>query len=257
MKVHFRRISVFLFFAVLWLSSALYNFSNTDSVLYILIIFASVLSLYMIKNRKIGALAAVAISAVFCFYKINYLFYAAPSLFLIIAHKDLTSSEDTNHNRKNDDSLFYNCISLGFLSGIATLIYSFIKISELSSMSDFYYLRYELTIMLFLLLFIWLFAKSLGAFENKKSQTFKFEKNSKKVQKFRVIYAANIICYLGTVFYYHSIISGTTMDVRIIFFPWFLYVYSIIYNKDPFVQSLFQKVERVFTEFANTDRVRK
>ena len=257
MKVHLRRILVFLFFAVLWLSSAMSNFSNADSVLYVLVIFASVLSLYVIKNKNIGALVSVAVSAAFCFYKLNYLVYAAPSLFLIIAHKNLTSSEDKNHNRKNDDGLFYNCISLSFISGIATLIYSFNRISGLYSVSGFYYLRYELTIMLFLLLFVWLFADSLGAFEKKKGQKSRIDKNNNKGQKFRAIYAANIVCYLGTVFYYHSIITGTTQNVRIIFFPWFLYVYSIVYNHDPYIQSLFQKVERVFTEFANTDRVRK
>lgn len=257
MKVHFRRISVFLFFALLWFSSALYNFSNIDSVLYVIVIFASVCSLYLIKNRRIGALVAVAISAVFCFFKINYLFYAIQTLFLIIAHKDLTSPEDKNQNRKNDDNLFYNCISLSFLSGIATLIYSLINIFEKSSRPGLFFLRYELTIVLILLLFIWLLAKSFGAFDNEKSQKPGIDKKSKKVQKFRVLYAVSIVCHIGTFFYYYSLISGTSLDIRIIYSPWFLYVYSIVYNNDPYIQSLFQKAEKIFTDFANTDRVRK
>lgn len=221
--------------------------------IYILGFIASVICVYVIKNKHLGFFIGIAVLLAMIFYDANYICLTVIAFLLICAHKNLMQNISSDNKKKQTTNDFsFVCVQFSLLAAIALIIYSFIltidsgiSITKISSGSP--------VIILFWLAGLFVYSP----LQNKKD---KQNKSSDKMNKqlfssFRFMYLVSILGFAATVFFWCCVKDG---DIEIsnnaVFFPWFVYICSMIYNNDPYIRALSESVENLLNNIS--DKIR-
>lgn len=237
-------IKKFLFFLFLTFSYSLQAIVRAYqySYVYFFGFMIAVAFLYVIKNKYIGALAGVVLLVATEFYDTNYKFLTVIAFLLICAHRNLHFSLLPEEKKKKDSGGFsFICVQLAIFATIALFIYSSVLLINDTKINndtmDFS------RVYLILMWFIGIFVYSL--FKNKSD---KHKKSANKINKsvsdsLRFMYLVSILGFSATVLFTYAKTGFILISYNAIFFPWFVYICAMVYNCDPYIESLAKSIE--------------
>lgn len=260
MKLQLKKLFPLFFFAIAWvLPTAKYRQLGWNSVLFVLGTFIAVIALHLVKSRVIALLIAAAAFAALVICDVDYLFAALPPFLLTCAHKEAAAVQEENNNKrqKNKQSDYsYIFVWLNLYFGIAVVIYGFIALFNGAvkyTDSLVQYIRFSWWMCLvFIVLFILSFSKQ----KNKKGT--KTKKEHGKLSNLRSIYIMSIVSYIESLFcFYANSYDAVYQLNQIVFFPWFIYIASLIYDGDAIIDMIIEKTDTFVTKLSVIDRVKK
>ncbi len=249
MKAETKKILFFLFLTVTYFTQAINN-AFKFSFVYFFGFMLAVALLYVIRNKYIGTVIGLIPLLAMEFYNTDYKQLTVVAFLLICAHKNLIT--DTDNNKTNVFS--FVLVQLSIFATVALFIYDFILIAKYNPVLITGH--FSRTV----LIFGWFIGMLLYSFsENKKDNR---KKSSRKIggsvaSSLRFIYLVSIFGFAATVLFYQSRTGYLDISNTAIFFPWFVYICSTVYNGDPYVGSLTESISDLFTEIAYKDKVRK
>lgn len=238
MKKFFKK-HIFVFLVVVVYSSQVVTQENSyKAYIYFLVNIAAAAFLYMIKNKYIALICSLLPLVVMEFIEPECKFFSLIPILLICAHKNIISEmvESEKHKEKSE-RLFSVLLSQSclFLS-VAFIIYDLVLSIENNNTYIPYYVKRSLFILVWLLI---VFVFSLIDSHNNKN-----EKKARKhfLGKIRFLYFISVLGLFATVLYCcveHNAVSFAQM---VMFFPWLLFICSLLYNEDPYVEAMSEKL---------------
>lgn len=213
----------------------------------------SVVLLYIINNKFIAVLTGVCLLLTTLLYDKQYAPLTVIAFFLISAHKALMQDVNVDKKSKKEFNGFsFCCVQISVLSTVALFIYDFMFLSKVNMIFSLAVI--SRAILIFILI-IGLFVYS--CFKSKTKQN----KTSLKISKgfsdsLRFIYLVSIISFFSTVWFSYVRISYMNMSYDIVFFPWFVYICTMAYNGDVYLEALAKDAEGLLEKISYRDMVK-
>ena len=213
----------------------------------------SVAVLYIIKNKYISALAGIGLLSATWFYNSDYMKLTVTAYLLICAHKYLMSDISAGKKRKKDANVFsFCCVQAAILAGAALLIHSIALLSsEYANVSTTVFTRASFTV-------IWLVGLSIYSFYKSRSKSPKHSVNISKgvSDSLRFMYVVGILSFVATALFAYAKNSQMVIQPQSIFFPWFVYICSMVYNNDVYVEAFAKDLENNLQKIFNKNAVK-
>lgn len=252
MKSETKKSLFFLFLTATYFSQAI-NDAYKFSFVYFFGFMIAVAVLYVIRNKYIGTFIGSALLLAMEFYSADYKQLTVIAFLLICAHKILMS--DSSSNKSNNASGFsFICVQLSIFVTIALFIYDFILMSEgLPNLSS---MRLNRTVMIF----IWLIGTFIYSLHKNKKD--KKKKSSDKLNKqlsaaLRFMYFVSILGFAATVLFFCAKFEKLDISYTAVFFPWFVYICSMVYNGDPYIIALANSIEKALIKNSDKSKVKR
>lgn len=255
MKSETKKIIFFLFLAVAYFSQA-FTDAFEFSFVYFFGFMLAVAILYIIKNIYIGTLAGLVLLSAMEFYDTDYKQLTIIPFLLICAHKHLiTDTGNNSKGKKNTSSFYFVCVQLSIFATIALFIYDFILISN-NHPSDAPSTLFSRTTLI-LLWFVGMFVYSVVARKSNKLQTHTFKMNKALSGNLGFMYLVSILAFMATVLFCFIRVKYMNISYHAIYFPWFIYICSMVYNGDPYIKSLAESIGNLLTKISYKDKVKE
>lgn len=252
MKTETKKALCFLFIVITYCLQAIvkiYSFC----CLYIFSFMASVALVYVIKNKYLGFLAGAMVLVATEFYDSNYKYLTAIAFLLICAHRNLVSAEGSCKKGKKDTDVFsFLLVQLALFLSIALFLYCAVLIQSTtinSAATNFHRV---------LLIYLWI----IGIFIYSVCKSRKSKGNIHKIDKqlssnLRFMYLVSFFALSATVLFSYAKIGHIHMTYDVIYFPWFTYICSMVYNGDPYIKSLAESIGNLLTKISYKDKVKE
>lgn len=252
MKSETKKALFFLFLAITYSLQAIVSVYQFSYV-YFFGFMVAVALLYVIKNKYIGAFAGILILMAAEFYDTNYKYLTVIAFLLICAHKNLKFDLSDETKKKKDSSGFsFILVQLTVFATIALFVYDFILIAKT---------EVNIVVEIFsraAMIFLWLIVILVYSLLNNHSM----KKSSVKINKqlsgsLRFMYLVSIFAFSATVLFSYAEVGSIHISYNAVFFPWFLYICSMVYNGDPYVKSLAESIGNLLKKISYKDKVSK
>lgn len=236
-----KRLSVFII-VFIWvdLKQILMNLSFENHVFLVGFFVSAILS-FIVKKAYVYLLLSMAITGLISVYHIEYIIWAVPALCMLFAHK--ISSDNTKFLRPLYRRRFYELIFVGCFSFSIPLV---LKIQDYDPLSHKNVLFYHFIISL---IFFVLFICGRGLICSKKIQL----KEKQRCKLLCGIYAFSAICSATIGCFYKVFNYFLYFDYKIILLPWVLLFCFMIWNGDPIVELISNKIDLAFDKFSKMD----
>ncbi len=223
------------------------------SYVYYLSFILSVAVLYIIKNKYIAALTGIGLLSAAWFYNSNYIMLTVTAFLLICAHKNLMADINFDKKRKKDINIFsFCCIQAAILAGAALFVYDFILLSdEYVDVSALVFSKAALIV-------VWLVGILVYSFYKSRIKKPKYSLNISKgvSDSLRFMYLVSILAFAATALFAYVKNSQISIQPQSIFFPWFVYVCSMVYNGDVYVEAFSKDLEGYLQKVSNKNMVK-
>lgn len=253
MKKETKKDIFFLFVVIAYSLQAIARDSSADYVIYISGIIVSAALLHIIKNRYLGALAGLAVIALMEFFDPYCKFLTVIPFLLICAHKSLTAnaSEAKKKEKDSTDSYSFFIVQACLFLSIGLVIYCLVSGTE---NQGYYFLPRSY------LIFFWLVGMLIYSFLEERSG--KKGKGMKKSGKslssgLQFLYFVSVIAFSATVFFSCAKRWGISFSHNVIYLPWFIFICSMVYNGDPYIEAMSSRIESFLVKISDSDKVKK
>lgn len=249
-----KKVLFFLVISLVYISQA-FTSEHPFGYIYYFGFMLAVVLLYIIRSKYLSILLSLALLVAMEFYNANYKYLTVIAFLLIVAHKNLTY--DMNFIPKNKISSFHFssfCVQTSIFLTVVLFIYSLILISKNNPFSSVQRLSRTVLIMIWL---IGVFLYSIYRDKNKNKQKCAIKINKNLSNKLQYMYLVSIIAFLTTVLFTYAKSNTLIMDYHTIYFPWFTYICTMIYNSDPYIESMAESIENLLNKISYKDMVKK
>lgn len=232
----------FLWCAFLFIFWILPCFSMTvffKTYIYFAFFVLSMAVLYLAKKETAALLGLSAISLAAAIYEYEYLFLVLPVVLLIYAHRSATQSLTSKGESKSAGGLTDTYTTLSFILMIGQLVYSFI-VYQTTEPHRAENILYALEVApLFIALFIFLIVQTRS-----KKGTKGHKADSKKQSSLKMIYFVSLFGTVISVSTFYAVNDYGTQHNRTEYVFWFIFVMLMAVNKDPYICSGIEKIEK-------------
>lgn len=252
-----RTIKPFLLFSALWLVPVWFlpgydyryywesYLDNVDILLSIFSFMIMVVFLYLIKNPYVTLSFSVVLSALFVCFDCHFTFNMLSLFLLVLAHKECSYNNIKSKGKKYEFNkpLFYYliiCFCLILISFI--LSYNDLKVDRYIYI--YQSISYVALTWLIPLMFICLFVSTFLKKPSDKNQ----------VINLRIVYILSFLRFVVSMLSYIKA-SAFVINIRIVSFPWFLYLFLLIVNKDPYFSVFFQALDNLLNKIIKYKQV--
>lgn len=224
---------------------------NSNSEIFMWTMLCSLALFFVIKDKIIAWITAVAVAVVPNINNFDYLFLSLFVLFLIIAYRENMHIEQPQNKKKKKQkkeekpfSSWFLLIAGGF--GAIALILSLgtaFAPNQKTYYNDFFHIEY----LLILCVMLFFFVASLV-----------LRKKGHEIPTTLVaVYVLNILLFFVMIMYCQVTLKGDTHNYRCILFPWYAYMSMIICGDDPVMNIILNSADKALTEFINKKQVTK
>ena len=250
MKNETKKVLFFIFLIALYLLQGIGHSFMFGSV-YVFGFLAAVILLYIIKNKFIGFLSGLILLLAMEFYDTHYKQLTVLAFLLICTHKNILSeiSCDNKTRRKKANGFTFFCIQITILTTIALFIYDFVLLPDASGSDLIFFSRS-------VLIYIWLIGLFIYSLKSKHQATIIKQANKENLNNLRFTYLVSIFSFSATVLYFYIRIAPMSLHHTVVFFPWFVYICSMLYNGDVYIKALAKSVEESLEKISNKDMVK-
>lgn len=258
MKDCLKKLMPNVFFVAVWFlydtDIDAHNESVLKSVVSVVAFSVSLLCFFVIKKPYYSVLPALIMSVAVSFYNVEYLFFYVPVFIVIYMYMSAITMPEVGKEKKSSSENLTNdalmVVSINF--SIAIAIYGFIKLLSYPDNHnytlEFSISVYSLVITAFLTIFLFYGTKNKNSYRKRKQES---KTKSKVINNINIV---SVIIYASQLFAYYSSAHHNSGYFGIAFFPWFMYILIVIYNKDANYLAFIDSFEAKIENFLNAKR---
>lgn len=226
---------------LIWLIPATKMMLTGKAISFAVVFFVSGLILRFISNKKIAVIAVLIINSAIMIYSYEYIFVAAPAIFLILSlyfiYQEKDKKKQSYKSKENMDwsNLFATTTVLIF---IAKAIYAFARLqTNIGQNTENLVLAIKSASSIFLF-FVTLIIVTLVSGRNEPSADVKW---------LRKIYIISVSGIAVSVFYYYAVNPFSTHSPQLEFIYWITIIIYMAVSGDPNMNLLLTKVKKCIT----------
>lgn len=247
MKTKIGKVYIFICFLLFCVTRMGFFYLQDNSKIYLASIICAFTLFFIISDKIIAWIAAVAVSVIFNINNFDYLFLSLFVLFLIIAYRENMHIEKPKNKKKKQEQKFsswFLIIALCF--GVVALIFSvdsYFAINQKTYYTDFLHVEYLIILCIMLFLFIASLVLRKKGYEIPATLS--------------AVYLMNIVFYFEMIFYCYVTLKGDSHVYSCILFPWYAYLSMIICGDDPVLKIIISSADKLLAEKINKKQVTK
>lgn len=220
------------------------SYPEDNLKIFVLSIFCSLALFFIISDKIIAWVAAVAVTVVLNINNFDYLFISLFVLFLIIAYRENMLIEKPQKKKKKEKKKFSSWfLVIAICFGVIALIFSlssYFAPNQKTFYNDFFHIEYLIILCVMLFFFV--------------ASIVLRNKGYEITNELVAVYLINIIFYFIMIFYCHATLKGDYHNYRCILFPWYAYLSMIICGDDPIVKIIIDSADKALAGFINKNR---
>lgn len=241
MKTNLQKIVMLFLLSLIWCIPLFDEGVSVHNLIFVIGYFLTLICFTIIKDVFLGYLLILTVTVLVGMFETSYLKLMISPIFITCGYLHIIKRKITEDVNKTIDV----GVIIGLLSSFILVIYRFFIAENNVITINAYDVSQSMVLGCFL---FFLITVILNSFEKK---TVKKQKRKKKIEntktnRFVNIYVVNLICFLFTIIlYYFTNTFEDYQNIRIVFFPWFLYCCLIMLCDESFVKNL---VDRIMTK---------
>lgn len=212
----------------------------TKTYIYFAAFAVSIGILYIAKKEWLALIGLAIVSLITAVFRYEYLFVVLPVVLLCYAHRSAVQTINAKKEKnKHTENLTDTYTTISFILMIGQIIYSVIAYQNVSAhnvQNILYILR---TAPIFIMLFVFLLVQAYSKKERKG-----FAVDSKSKNSFKMIYTVGLFGSVIMISTFYAVNEYGTQAGKTEYLLWFALAILMAINKDPFMYSGIDKVEK-------------
>ncbi len=252
MKKKVSKKILFIVFTLLWFCLSFRDLGRvflTDDSVALLIVGLSwllTIALNLVKNNTVVWLVAFVVTMLVNIEDFEMAVLMVPIISVTTAYKELSGNnfyffgnkEKPKDNSGNQEQPFYLFSILAVVFSLGLLAY--IMFASANPLKSLYYTRFnEIEFVIFFMVLV----------------SYLIESVIQREKKNIIIAVLAIVFYIEYLFCCYAILGGTILVAKVILSPWYMFICTILFNEDKVVLNFYEKIDKMFTSFAQKKQV--